>query len=70
MDRVTELQAEHKNRHNITIDSLTERLTTSEQLGLEINNPTAAVAAIKVIATIHGLITNKQEVTSNFDLRR
>ena len=62
-DRLTELQQHHQDRHDITIDSLTERLTAVEKLALESKNPSAAVAAIMGIAKVHGLITNKQEVT-------
>ena len=60
---LAELQQHHQDRHDITIDSLTERLTAVEQLALEAKNPSAAVAAIMGIAKVHGLITNKQEVT-------
>ena len=63
-----ELRLEHKERHLIDVDNLTDRLTKAEELGLEIKNPAAAVAAIKVIAQMHGLITNKQEVDLNVSM--
>ena len=65
---MTELQEHHQARHNVTVDSLTKRLTEAEELGLKTNNPAAAVSAIKAIAQIHGLLTNKQEVTGTVDL--
>ena len=63
--RLAELQKIHQERHNITIDSLTDRLTAAEQQGLANNNPSAAVSAIMGIAKLHGLITDKQKVDVN-----
>jgi len=65
---LAELQKAHQERHNITIDSLTSRLTAAEQLGLSNNNPSAAVSAIMGIAKLHGLITDKQKVDVNGQL--
>ena len=67
LNRVAELQAGHKKRHDITIDSLTERLTTAEQLGLEIKNPAAAVSAIMGIAKMHGLLIDKKQLGGDPD---
>ena len=61
--RLTELQTAHQERHNITIDSLTLRLTAAENLGLANNNPSAAVAAIMGIAKLHGLLVDKVKST-------
>ena len=66
--RLAELQKAHQERHKITIDSLTSRLTAAEQLGLSNNNPSAAVSAIMGIAKLHGLITDKQKVDVNGQL--
>lgn len=59
--RLTELQQHHQERHDITVDSITDRLTEAEKFAYEKDKPSAAVSAIMGIAKIHGLITDKQE---------
>lgn len=65
--RIAELRQSHRQRHNITIDNLTNRLTVAEQLAIKTENPSAIVTAVMGIAKLHGLITNKQQVTGKDD---
>jgi hypothetical protein len=53
--RVAELQAEHRKRHNITIDDLCDELDESRELALETAQPGAAAAATMGKARLLGL---------------
>ena len=59
---VTDLQAEHLARHNVTVDRLTEELETARQLALKNKSASAAVAASMGKASLHGLLVDKQEL--------
>ena len=43
--RISELQAEHKERHNLTVDDLIDELEEARQLGKESENASAMVSA-------------------------
>lgn len=62
--RVEELQLEHRKRHNVTVDSLTSELEEARNLAKEINNPSAAVAAIVAKGKLHGLMIDKKQITN------
>ena len=71
--RVEMLQAEHRERHNVTVDSLTVELEDARKLAIEIQNPSAAVSATTAKAKLHGLLIEKRQLESmskntlNFD---
>ena len=58
---VTDLQAEHRARHNVTVDRLTEELEIARQLALQNKSASAAVSATMGKARLHGLLVDKQE---------
>jgi phage terminase small subunit len=59
--RLAVLQAEHRERHNVTVDSLTGELDEARLLALLKELPAAAVSASMGKAKIHGLLIDKQE---------
>lgn len=61
--RIKELQEEHKQRHNVSIDSLTEELEQARGLALQTEQPSAAVSATMGKAKLHGLLVDKQEIS-------
>ena len=58
---VAGLQAEHRTRHNVTVDRLTEELEIARQLALQNKSASAAVSATMGKARLHGLLVDKQE---------
>lgn len=61
--RVMELQQAHAERHDVTIDSLTEELNEARaQAQLDPKGANAHVAAVMGKAKLHGLITDKKEL--------
>lgn len=63
MQRVIELQAEHLERHNVTVDSITTELDEARDLAKTEKQPAAMTGAITAKAKVHGLITDKRELT-------
>lgn len=55
--RIEALQAAHVERHNITIDILTDELNAVLDLAMKNGNPAAAVSAIMGMAKIHSFLT-------------
>ena len=55
--RIEDLQEAHAERHNITIDILTEELNAMLNLAMKNGNPAAGVSAIMGKAKIHGFLT-------------
>jgi hypothetical protein len=64
MQRVIELQDIHKERHNVTIDTLTTDLMAARDLAAGEKQPAAMTGAVMGIAKIHGLVTDKKDLTS------
>ena len=60
-DEIERLQSEHRTRHNVTVDRLTEELETARQLALKNKSASAAVSATMGKARLHGLLVDKQE---------
>ena len=60
--RVIMMQAEHRERHNISVDSLTMELDEAKKLAMDVKQPAAMTAAIMGKAKIHGLIKDKHEL--------
>ncbi|MFP6728561.1 MAG: terminase small subunit [Alphaproteobacteria bacterium] len=55
--RIEALKASHAERHNVTIDILTEELNATLDLAMKNGNPSAGVSAIMAKAKIHGFLT-------------
>ena len=61
--RIEQLRSEHRARHDVTIDSLTEDARDAIELAKIEGSPAAYVSAITLIAKLHGLLTEKHAVT-------
>jgi len=61
--RVLELQEEHRQRHNVTVDTLTKELDEARCLAKKEAQPAAMTGATMGKAKLHGLITDKKEMT-------
>jgi phage terminase small subunit len=59
--RVLELQEEHRERHNVTVDSLSKELDEARELAKEVEQPAAMTGATMGKAKLHGLVTDKKE---------
>ena len=59
--RLDELRAEHKTRHEITVDTLVAELEEARKLAFETDKAAAAVSATMGKATLLGLVLDKQE---------
>lgn len=59
--RVDELKAEHAKRHAVTVDSLTQTLREAIALANQVEQPSAIVAAVKELGTLHGIRVEKNE---------
>lgn len=60
---VVELQEKLRERHGVTVDSLTEELDEARALALKIEQPAPAISATMGKAKLHGLIVEKNEHT-------
>ena len=60
--RLAELQAEAASEAKITVKSLTDDLIRLRNLAEANNQPAAGVAAVGMIAKLHGLVVDRQEV--------
>ena len=61
--RVLELQAEHRERHNVTVDTITKELDENREVAKSEKQSAAMTAATMGKAKIHGLVTDKKELT-------
>ena len=62
--RILELQELAQERHSITVDSLTDELENARKTAQEAGQASAMVAATMGKAKLHGLLTEKAEITS------
>ena len=62
--RILKLQELAQERHSITVDSLTDELENARLTACEAGQASAMVAATMGKAKLHGLLTDKAEVTS------
>ncbi len=60
--RVLELQQEHRERHNVTIDTITNELDDARDLAKDEKQAAAMTGAIMGKAKIHGLVTDKSKI--------
>lgn len=70
--RIAHLRAQHQERHDITVDRLTDMAVKAYDLAMKesVEAPAAAVAAVMGIAKLHGLIIDKSQnlnIVANFD---
>ena len=63
--RLEQIQKAHSERHNITVDTLTVELNEAFKVAKEDIKPSAMVAAVMGKAKLHGLLTDKVEVTES-----
>jgi len=59
--RVAELQNRSLKRHDITIDSLTDRFEAARELAMDTAQPGAAVQATNGLAKVHGLLVERRQ---------
>lgn len=62
--RIKELQELAQERHSITIDSLTDELEQARKTAQEAGQSSSMVSATMGKAKLHGLLTDKKEITS------
>ncbi len=60
--RIRELQAAHRQRHDITVDGLVDELEEARWFSMVVGHTSAAVAATMGKAKLHGLITDNFKV--------
>lgn len=60
MQAIEVLEAEHRERCNVTVEALTNELYLARDLAHSAGQPSAAVSAIMGIAKLHGLVTDKR----------
>jgi hypothetical protein len=70
--RLAELQAASAERHDMSVDRLTDMAVRAYNLAMKdsVEAPAAAVAAVMGIAKLHGLIIDKSQnlnIVANFD---
>lgn len=63
--RISELQKRAQQRHDITIDTLTEMLKEDRELARNLEQTSAAVSAVMGLAKIHGLILDKAQISGD-----
>jgi len=61
--RVLKLQEDHRERHNVTVDTLTEELEEAREIAKDTQQPAAMTSATMGKAKIHGLAVEKKEVS-------
>ncbi len=64
--RIAELQAAHRERHDIQVSDLTRELEADRQLARDNGSASAAISATMGIARVHGLADRARPIT--FDL--
>jgi DNA-binding transcriptional MocR family regulator len=62
--RVEALREVHRKRHEITVDSLTEDARRILELAEQEGQAAAGVSALTLIAKLHGLLTEKRELSA------
>ena len=63
--RINEIQSQHRERHNMTVDDLIKELEEARQAGLEFESASAMVAATMGKAKLLGLDKQLIDVTTN-----
>lgn len=61
--RLLELQEGHRERHNVTVDSLTKELDEARDVAKTENQSAAMTGATMGKAKLHGLVSDKKEIS-------
>ena len=61
------LKAEHRKRHNVTVDSLTAEAFEAVELARREGQVGAYVSALQFIAKLHGLVVDKQALKASVE---
>ncbi len=67
-DRIAELQAQHRARLDVTVESLTAELEEARALAIKKGHASAAVQATMGIAKLHGLLIDRAEVKTTSEM--
>jgi len=61
--RAEELMAVHQERHNVTVDTITDELGDDRTLAHKVGQAGAAVSATMGKAKLHGLVSDRHEIS-------
>ncbi len=67
MGRVEALRAEHRKRHRVTVDRLTNEAWEAIELAKREGQAGAYVSALQLIAKMHGLLVDKHAVKASVE---
>ncbi len=60
--RIKELKEHHANRHDVTVDTITNELEEARQMAIKTETPSAMVTASMGKAKLHGIVIDKASV--------
>jgi len=66
--RLDELQESHRERHDVTVDTLTVELVEDRELARKNEQASAAISAVMGKAKLHGLLTDKVQHSGSVSL--
>jgi hypothetical protein len=67
--RVAELQQEHRERHAVTVDSLTQELEEARMVATAEKQGAAMTSATMGKAKLHGLLVDKNEIKADLNVQ-
>lgn len=67
--RVAELQQEHRERHSVTVDSLTQELEEARLVATAEGQGAAMTSATMGKAKLHGLLVDKNEIKADLNVQ-
>lgn len=67
--RIAELQAEHVERHKLTVDDISRMFQEDREFARKCETAAAAVSATTGLAKLYGYMTEKHEHTGNFNIQ-
>jgi phage terminase small subunit len=67
--RVAELQQEHRERHSVTVDSLTQELEEARMVATAEGQGAAMTSATMGKAKLHGLLVDKNEIKADLNVQ-
>ncbi len=67
LGRIEEIKAQHRERHNVTVDSLTAEAFEAIELARREGQVGAYVSALQFIAKLHGLVVDKQALKASVE---
>jgi phage terminase small subunit len=69
MSRIAELQQEHRERHGVTVDSLTQELEEARLVATAEKQGAAMTSATMGKAKLHGLLVDKNEIKADLNVQ-